>query len=126
MARYEHLPIYKGAMDLALILETRVRNMSRYHKYTLGHELRSRGLRALSLVVRANSVREKEEVLVELRITLEELKQLLFLSKEVKALPSFVAYSEIMDKLEGLSRQNEGWLKSQHKKKSVDAGALKI
>jgi len=33
MARYEHLPIYKKAMDLAIHLEKIVRNFSRYHKY---------------------------------------------------------------------------------------------
>ena len=36
MARYEHLPIDKTAMDLAVYLEQVVRNFSRYHKYTLG------------------------------------------------------------------------------------------
>ncbi len=39
MARYEHLPIYKKAMDLTVYLEKIVRNFSRYHKYTLGAEL---------------------------------------------------------------------------------------
>ena len=40
MARYEHLPIYKKAMDLAIYVEKVVRNFSRYHKYTPGSELR--------------------------------------------------------------------------------------
>lgn len=40
MARYEHLPIYKTAMDLTVYLEQVVRNFSRYHKYTLGSDLR--------------------------------------------------------------------------------------
>jgi hypothetical protein len=31
MARYEHLPIYKKAMDLAVYEEKIVRNFSRYH-----------------------------------------------------------------------------------------------
>src|SRR5436309_3929141 len=39
MARYEHLPIHKKAMDLAVYLEKMVRSFSRYHKYTLGSEL---------------------------------------------------------------------------------------
>jgi hypothetical protein len=39
MARYEHLPIYKKAMDLAIYFEQVVRNFSRYHKYTLGSEV---------------------------------------------------------------------------------------
>jgi hypothetical protein len=86
MARYEHLPIYKSAMDLAVFMETQVRNMSRYNKYTVGAELRKRTLSALSFVVRANSAYEKVEPLTELRIVLEELRQLLFLGKETKAL----------------------------------------
>lgn len=42
MAHYEHLPIYKRAYDLALYFEQIVRGFSRYHKYTVGAELRQR------------------------------------------------------------------------------------
>jgi hypothetical protein len=42
VARYEHLPIYKKAMDLTIYFEKVVRNFSRYHKYTLGSELREK------------------------------------------------------------------------------------
>lgn len=118
MARYEHLPIYKAAMDLAVFMENQVRIMSRYNKYTLGAELRKRSLAALSYVVRANSVYEKVGPLIELRITLEELRQLLFLGKETRAMASFNMYKESMRRLENLSRQNEGWLKSQKRPQS--------
>ena len=40
MARSEHLPIYKASYDLCLYLEHVVRGFSRYHKYTLGTDLR--------------------------------------------------------------------------------------
>ena len=40
MAQYEHLPIYKKTMDLAVYIENLVRGFSRYNKYTLGTELR--------------------------------------------------------------------------------------
>lgn len=43
MARYEHLPIYKKAMDLTVYFEKIVRNFSRYNKYTLGSELLMQG-----------------------------------------------------------------------------------
>jgi hypothetical protein len=56
MARYEHLPIYKQALDAATHFETVVAGFSRYHKYTLGTELRNKSREALALVVRANSV----------------------------------------------------------------------
>ena len=55
MARYEHLPIYKQAMDVAVHFEKLVAGFcalplrgipanpdSRYHKYTLGTELRNK------------------------------------------------------------------------------------
>ena len=47
MAQYEHLPIYKAAFDLNLYVEQIVRNFSRYHKYTLGTELRERSLQRI-------------------------------------------------------------------------------
>ena len=46
MARYEHLPIYKAALDMTVHFERLVAGFSRYHKFTLGTELReaSRGV----------------------------------------------------------------------------------
>ena len=107
-------------MDLGVFMENQVRNMSRYNKYALGTELRKRSLNALSLVVRANSLHDKTATLTELRITLEELRQLLFLSKETKALASFNTYKESMERLENLSRQNEGWLRSLNPRPQAD------
>ncbi len=42
MARCEHLPMFKEAYDLTVHLEKIVRNFSRYHKYTLGTDLRNK------------------------------------------------------------------------------------
>jgi len=39
MASYQHLPIYKQAMDVVVHFEKVVAGFSRYHKYTLGTEL---------------------------------------------------------------------------------------
>ena len=59
MARYEHLPIYKKAMDLAVYLEKIVCNFSRYHKYTLGSELRAKSREIVGVIIAANSRAEK-------------------------------------------------------------------
>ncbi len=59
MARYEHLSIYKSAFDLNVYFEKIVRNFSRYHKYTLGTELRDGARQAVKLVRRANSEKDK-------------------------------------------------------------------
>jgi hypothetical protein len=55
MAHTEHLPIYKSTYDLCLYLEQVVHGFSRYHKYSLGSDLRDTGRRLLKLVVRANA-----------------------------------------------------------------------
>ena len=47
MAQTEHLPIYKAAYDLCLYFEQIVRNFGRYHKYSLGQELRDGARRVL-------------------------------------------------------------------------------
>jgi len=92
MARYEHLPIYKKAMDLTIYFEKVVRNFSRYHKYTLGSELRDRSREVVGLIIKANSTVEKLPALLELRQKLEALNVLLRISKEVRALNSFNSY----------------------------------
>ena len=65
MARYEHLPIYKAALDVAVGFEKLVAGFSRYHKYTLGTELRNGSRRVVEQVVRANAAHER---LPELRV----------------------------------------------------------
>lgn len=55
MAQYEHLPIYKKAMDLTVYIENIVRNFSKYHKYTLGTDLRNLSRTVVRLIIRANS-----------------------------------------------------------------------
>ena len=65
MARYEHLPIYKKAMDLTIYFEKIVRNFSRYHKYTLGSELREKSREVVELIIKANSTVERLPLLLE-------------------------------------------------------------
>ena len=55
MARYEHLPIYKAALDLTVHMERVVAGFARYHKYTLGTELRQGSRALLMQVLRANN-----------------------------------------------------------------------
>ena len=94
MARYEHLPIYKKAMDLAIYMEKIVRNFSRYHKYTLGSELRQKSREVVGAIIAANSRVEKLPHLVELCAQLEGLQVLLRIAKEVRAFASFDSYEE--------------------------------
>ncbi len=124
MARYEHLPIlrqisgqvYKKAMDLTIYLEKIVRHFSRYHKYTLGSDLRQKSREVVGVIITANSKGEKLPLLLELRERLEGLQVLLRISKEVRAFNSFNSYAYAASLMVELSRQNEGWIKSQAKR----------
>jgi hypothetical protein len=51
MARYEHLPIYRDALPLAVHFEKIVMGFSRYHKYTLGSELRNASRKVVTLII---------------------------------------------------------------------------
>ena len=55
MSHTRHLPIWKAAFDLAVHLEHAVRRFPRYHKYTLGTELRQTG--ATSVLPSAVAIR---------------------------------------------------------------------
>ena len=112
MARYEHLPIYKAALDAAVHFENVVAGFSRYHKYTLGTELRNASRLVVEQVIRANSSRERLPELIRLRDGLERVLLLMRLAKEVKAFKSFQAYQPAVERVVSVSRQNEGWIKS--------------
>ena len=112
MARYEHLPIYKKAMDVAVHFEKVVAGFSRYHKYTLGTELRNKSREIVSIIVKANSSVDKLPHLQTLREKTEEFIILIRICKEVKAFKSFSAYQFAVEEVLSVSRQNEGWLKS--------------
>ena len=112
MARYEHLPIYKAAVDAAVHFEQVVAGFSRYHKYSLGTELRQASRAVIQQVIRANAARERMPELVRLRDDLEAVLVLLRLAKEVKAFRSFQAYQHAAELVVTVCRQNEGWIRS--------------
>lgn len=112
MARYEHLPIYKKMFDLTVYVENIVKNFSRYHKYTLGSELRNLSRKTLVLIVKANSAENKRELLEEVRDNLEEMKITGRVCKELKAYGSFKSFEVFVKSIVDVSRQCEGWLRS--------------
>ncbi len=67
MAKYEHLPIFKKAYDLTLYFEKIVRNFSRYHKYSVGAEIRELSREVLRLIRRANNAQDKVPLLLQNR-----------------------------------------------------------
>jgi len=115
MARYEHLPIYKKAIELAVYLQGVIRNFSRYNKYSIGAELRELSRKIILLIIRANSHRDKSEILTELVETCEMLKTSIVFTKEVKAFSNFKSFQQASSLVVILCKQSEGWLKSSRK-----------
>ena len=112
MARSDHLPIDRAAFDLAVHIEKIVRHFSRYHKYTLGTQLRESSQDILKRIIEANSSRrDREAVLLELRQQLEWLKALARLCHESGGFASTTAYLYVSEQIVNLAKQNEGWLK---------------
>jgi hypothetical protein len=68
MARYEHLPIYKAALDMTVHFEKLVVGFSRYHKYTLATELREGSRCVLMRLLRASNAGGREQFPTELLV----------------------------------------------------------
>jgi hypothetical protein len=97
-----------------------VAGFSRYHKYTLGTELRNKSREIVAQIIRANAERDKAPKLIELRGQLDELFILIRLAKEVQAFKSFSAYQFTVEQVASICRQNEGWLRSMRAKQGED------
>jgi hypothetical protein len=80
-------------MELTVYIEQVVRNFSRYHKYTLGTDLRQQSRALVTVIIRANSRGEKLPVLVDLRERVEALQVLLRICQEVKAFAKLEVYA---------------------------------
>jgi len=76
-ARYEHLPICKSALDLCVHFEKPVAGFSRYHKYTLGNELRACSRAVLMQVLRANQASDAPARSTELLVLRDHIDALL-------------------------------------------------
>lgn len=110
MARYDHLPLWHAALKTAVAIERAVARFPRAHKYGLGADLRRQGQRVCALVVRANAARsERAQTVERLVYSVEELKLLVQLGKEIRVYASFAEFEEIARSVVDLGRQSGGW-----------------
>ena len=85
-----------------------VLRFSRYHKYTLGSELRQTAQRLCRLVARANDAHgeRRAAALDELVLAVEEMKTLLTLAQETKAFANFNEFAVAAELAVGLGKQS--------------------
>jgi hypothetical protein len=111
---YENLPVYKKALDLAVYIETIVFYFSRYHKYTVGTDLRNLSRHIVVLIAKANLKSVRKETLAQSLESIEELKILIRICKETKAFRSLKSYEFAARLTIDVARQCEGWYRRQN------------
>ena len=118
---YDKLPIFKSAMDLVVYTESIVKNFGKYHRYTMGEELRNRARDILFGIQKANMSRDKSQELIALRDACEAFKMTVAIAQEIKAFNSFKQFENSSRLSYAVCRQAQAWLNSQNRSKSNHA-----
>ena len=112
MSYYEGLPIYRAAMNTALVIEGEVRSFGRFHKYQLGSRLRDLAFDCVRLVAAAQRRTGRLEALDALCDAVADLQVSINFGREVGAFASIKRAVGVMEQVVVLARQAEGWRKS--------------
>jgi hypothetical protein len=109
-----HLPpIYREAKNLVVLIEQVVRQFSRYHRYTLGTDLRLQAMQLLRLVHKAwRDKSNQSKHLKNLVWAIDDLKLTLQTAKECHALTSFAQFEHLAQQTRSIGKQCGGWLKT--------------
>lgn len=109
---YKRLPVWREATRLMVEIENVVRCFSKYHRYTVGAELRSVVMRIGQVLHRAFSRKNNKHKLVQqLAELIEDLKLQIQIAKELHAFRSFAQFESISVLVVSLGKQVGGWLK---------------
>jgi len=112
MATYDNLPVYKASYDLLLEIFEVKKQFPREYKFTLGERLANEAQDMIINVYRANIRKDKRELLQKARENIEVVRLLFRLLKDMKQI-SLKRFVGVNEKIEIVSKQLSGWLKSQ-------------
>ncbi len=107
---YDNLPIFKSGLDLVVYIETIVKGFDKYHKYTLGEDLRQQSKEVLFLIQRANMSENRSQGLLQLRNKCEEVKMLIRVTHELKVFKGFKQFEHCVKLSHEVCRQAQAWL----------------
>jgi hypothetical protein len=112
MRHLNHLPIWRDANRLLVAIEQAVRRFPRYHKYTLGTDLRRQAMNVCRLILRAADKGEDQVARVARVVdAVDDLKLQVQLGKELKAFASFSEFQAIAELAVVVGKQSGGWRK---------------
>jgi hypothetical protein len=112
MSLYDELPVFKASYDLLLNVFQFTASFKREYKYTVGEKLKNETLALITLVYRANSSKEKVEIIQQAREQIELIRLLIRVLKDLKQI-SLKSFVRINEQIENVSKQLTGWQKSQ-------------
>ena len=112
MARYEHIKIFQSVYTLCLEIYKITRNFKKEYKYTLGERLKSLIHDILDLVVKTNSMpdKEKSQGLSELNYKKENLRIHIRMAFDLKMV-SRGQLGILNQRIEEIGKQIGGWQK---------------
>ena len=110
MARYNELPVYKASYDLLLEIFRFTKNFNREYKYTIGESLKKETLELITLIYRANSKKDKFQIIQEAREKIEVIRLFVRLLKDLHQI-NLSKFVQINKQIENISKQLTGWQK---------------
>jgi hypothetical protein len=114
----QHAPALLQSIERLLVaIEQAVRGFARYHKYTLGTELRQAAMKLAQLAQRAwRDVNGRAQWLEALVWAVDDLRLALRLGSQLKAFASFGQYEALARAMAEVGKQVGGWKKQMHPK----------
>jgi hypothetical protein len=110
MKHMQQLPIWRDANRLLLAIEKAVAEFPRYHKYTLGSDLRAQAMGICRLIVRAyNEKNDQRRQVNRLVLAVDDLKVQIQLAKELRVFRHFKVFQDIAELAVQVGRQSGGW-----------------
>lgn len=101
----------KACYDLLLEIFQFTKDFSREYKYTVGESIKKQTIELLTLIFRANSRKNKEQVLQEARENIEVIRLFIRLMKDMHEI-SLKRFVQVNKKVEDVSKQLTGWQKA--------------
>ena len=109
--KYKQLPIYKISYDILVRIMQLVKHFSREYKYTLGEKIQKEAIELIICIYRANNKERRDLAIQDMLEHIQLLGLFLRISHDLKLI-SMEHYAQIVEMIDNVSRQSQGWLNS--------------
>lgn len=116
MTQYDNLPVYRTTYDFLIQTFGIVKEFPKEYKYTLGDKIKNETVELIANVYRANTQKEKGDIIQRARENTEILRLYIRLTKDLHmiGLEKFIALNL---SIESISKQLSAWQKYSYQPK---------